>query len=54
MSAPMGTARLYLIQTENGKRVDTIKYRSTFGFFGPDQALSHKKADVDPYFEWGN
>lgn len=38
----------------NGKRVDTRKYLGTFNFFGPDQASNHKKADVDPYFKWGN
>jgi hypothetical protein len=37
-----------------GNLVTSTKYLGTFNFFGPDQASAHKKADVDPYFKWGN
>lgn len=37
-----------------GNLVDSIDYKGTFNFFGPDQATSHWKADVEPYREWGN
>lgn len=45
---------LEVVFDPDGRRVDSRKFKGTFNFFGPDQASAHKKADVDPYFEWGN
>lgn len=38
----------------NGNLVNTLEYKGTFNFFGPDKTGDHKAADVDPYYEWGN
>lgn len=33
---------------------NSLDYKGTFNFFGPDQKGNHKAADVDPYNKWGN
>jgi uncharacterized Zn-binding protein involved in type VI secretion len=38
----------------NGNLVNTLEYKGTFNFFGPDKTSEHKKTDVDPYRKWGN
>lgn len=45
---------LEAVYGKDGSLDNSLKYKGTFNFFGPDDASGHKKTDVDPYFEWGN
>jgi len=39
---------------DTGARVDSVEYKGTFNFFGPDNTSEHIHADVYPYAVWGN
>ncbi len=46
--------REVVFNRNSGQIVTDPSYLGTFNFFPPSDAIGHKRADVDPYDEWGN